>query len=225
DRRQRQMCIRDRVWVKVPVIDGTNGAIVKMYYGNSTVASESDGDGVFDFFEDFSSDLSKWNVISGVSIENGKGKLNNIGHGFTSIDNFSLNGDYVLSMNWEGIASFDSNYDTIGLYIDIDDASKYAYVKREYSAGQAIAWNCPNINTGYQGITTNVGTSGDMEFRILDKVLDNARINSYHFSGIGSVPTEDHFQIQPYTRDGYVGYVDNIILRKTCSVEPVYLVT
>ncbi|WP_406658140.1 DUF2341 domain-containing protein [Methanolobus sp. ZRKC2] len=74
-----------KVWVKVPVIDGTNGATLKMYYGNSTVESESDGDAVFKFFDDFSSslDTDKWTTVyhtpnggnCDVVTENGKLKV------------------------------------------------------------------------------------------------------------------------------------------------------
>ena len=51
-----------KVWVKVPEINGINGATVKMYYGNSTAVSKSDGEEVFEFFDDFSSslDTDKW---------------------------------------------------------------------------------------------------------------------------------------------------------------------
>ncbi|WP_321430249.1 DUF2341 domain-containing protein [uncultured Methanolobus sp.] len=54
-----------KVWVKVPEIDATSGVTIKMYYGNSTVESESDGDAVFEFFDDFSSslDTDKWTIV------------------------------------------------------------------------------------------------------------------------------------------------------------------
>ena len=54
-----------KVWVKVPEINATNGATVKMYYGNSTLTSESNGNDVFEFFDDFSSslDTDKWTTV------------------------------------------------------------------------------------------------------------------------------------------------------------------
>ncbi|WP_245596157.1 DUF2341 domain-containing protein, partial [Methanolobus tindarius] len=54
-----------KVWVKVPEINATNGATVKMYYGNSTLTSESNGNDVFEFFDDFSSSLDpdKWTTV------------------------------------------------------------------------------------------------------------------------------------------------------------------
>jgi len=41
------------VWVKVPSIPESGVKTIYMYYGNSTVESESDGDAVFEFFDDF----------------------------------------------------------------------------------------------------------------------------------------------------------------------------
>ncbi len=57
--------ISAKVWVKIPEIDGTNGATVKMYYGNSKAEPQSNGDEVFEFFDDFegtSLNTSKWSV-------------------------------------------------------------------------------------------------------------------------------------------------------------------
>jgi YD repeat-containing protein len=51
------------VWVKVPVIDGTNGTTIKMYYGDQEAESLSSGYSVFDLFDDFSADtISNYNT-------------------------------------------------------------------------------------------------------------------------------------------------------------------
>ncbi|RLJ04578.1 MAG: hypothetical protein DRP18_04535, partial [Candidatus Aenigmatarchaeota archaeon] len=55
------------VWIKVPEIPANGEATVYMYYGNSDATSESNGDNVFEFFDDFegtSLDTSKWEVTS-----------------------------------------------------------------------------------------------------------------------------------------------------------------
>jgi PKD repeat protein len=46
-------------WVKVPTASTTT---FRMYYGNSSQTTTSDGTNTFDFFDDFSIDLSKWTV-------------------------------------------------------------------------------------------------------------------------------------------------------------------
>jgi len=53
------------VWVKVPSIP-TSGTTIYMYYGNSSATDASDGDAVFEFFDDFegtSLDTSKWETF------------------------------------------------------------------------------------------------------------------------------------------------------------------
>ncbi|WP_162198688.1 DUF2341 domain-containing protein [Methanosarcina sp. 1.H.A.2.2] len=55
--------ISAKVWVKVPVIDGTENTTVRMYYGNPTVSSKSSIDEVmifYDMFEGNSINSSKW---------------------------------------------------------------------------------------------------------------------------------------------------------------------
>jgi hypothetical protein len=48
-------------WVKVPSVPSGNKTIY-MYYGNASIGSASDGTATFDFFDDFSGDLSKWTI-------------------------------------------------------------------------------------------------------------------------------------------------------------------
>lgn len=52
-------------WVNVPAAGTT---LFRMYYGNSTLTTTSDGTGTFDFFDDFSGDLSKWVVEKPVGV-------------------------------------------------------------------------------------------------------------------------------------------------------------
>ena len=55
-----------KVWVNV-----TGNGTVNMYYGNSAAPWASDGNSTFDFFDDFSGDLSKWTVVGTWSVTNG----------------------------------------------------------------------------------------------------------------------------------------------------------
>jgi len=62
-----------KIWVEVTA-PGTS--TIYMYYGNATASSASDGDTTFEFFDDFSGDLSKWiidpeNTDNTVYIDNG----------------------------------------------------------------------------------------------------------------------------------------------------------
>mgnify|MGYP000262269338 CR=1 FL=1 len=62
-----------KIWVKVPSIPANGTTTFYMYYGNSNVASASDGENTFLFFDDFES-LSKWDAQDGGcgTIEDGK---------------------------------------------------------------------------------------------------------------------------------------------------------
>ena len=48
-------------WVKVPSVT-SGSSTVYMYYGNTAAGSASDGAATFDFFDDFSGDLSQWTI-------------------------------------------------------------------------------------------------------------------------------------------------------------------
>lgn len=65
-----------KVWVKVPsVYNGTNATSVYMYYGNPSASATQDGNKVFDFFDDFSGNLSKWNSPSCGSMSTASGVM------------------------------------------------------------------------------------------------------------------------------------------------------
>ena len=54
-----------KIWVKVPSIPANGEAKIKMYYGNEKAGSVSDGDKVFEFFDDFEDGVytDKWETL------------------------------------------------------------------------------------------------------------------------------------------------------------------
>ena len=76
------------IWVKVPYIPANGETKIKMYYGNPYAESMSNGEAVFEFFDDFEGtdlDTGKWTIEShtsnwGYSVENGYLKLYTNGH-------------------------------------------------------------------------------------------------------------------------------------------------
>jgi len=87
---------RARIWVKVPEIPANGEARITMWYGNPDAASGSDGEAVFEFFDDFEGvyiDEIKWHVNYGMP---------SVSHGV-----LSLNGECVLS---ERVKAFGYNY-------------------------------------------------------------------------------------------------------------------
>jgi len=65
-----------KVWVKVPKIPANGSVDLYIYYGSPTAESESNGEAVFEFFDDFegdSLDTSKWDTTGGgtIQVQNG----------------------------------------------------------------------------------------------------------------------------------------------------------
>ncbi len=68
-----------KIWVKVPSIPISSATIIRMYYGNPNAGSMSNGDKVFEFFDDFegrSLDTNKWNVVDSPTLNFDRGILN-----------------------------------------------------------------------------------------------------------------------------------------------------
>jgi len=68
-----------KVWVKVPTLPGNSDSEIYMYYGNPSASSASDGEAVFEFFDDFEDgviDTSKWDTsYAGTGISETAGVL------------------------------------------------------------------------------------------------------------------------------------------------------
>ncbi len=55
-----------KIWVKVPLIPANGETKIKMWYGNPSAVSSSNGNKVFEFFDDFEdNDISDWTIIYG----------------------------------------------------------------------------------------------------------------------------------------------------------------
>ncbi|MFH7903354.1 MAG: DUF2341 domain-containing protein [Candidatus Aenigmatarchaeota archaeon] len=64
-----------RIWVKVPNIPANSYKTIYVYYGNPSATSLSNGDLVFDFFDEFlNKNISKWDWPSNWIVENGFAK-------------------------------------------------------------------------------------------------------------------------------------------------------
>ncbi len=102
-------------WVKVPA---ASTAVFRMYYGNSSLTTTSDGTKTFDFFDDFSGDLSEWTVekTSGVYPRIESGYLV-AGGGVTSGDygHTSLGSSPAYNAFQDGIIEFKHQHATDGI--------------------------------------------------------------------------------------------------------------
>ncbi|RLF97134.1 hypothetical protein DRN58_09125, partial [Thermococci archaeon] len=85
------------VWVKIPEIPSEEKTIY-MYYGNPTATSESNGENVFEFFDDFNTlDTDKWQIdTDSYSVSNGILRINKGAISLKNALSFNLNDGYIL---------------------------------------------------------------------------------------------------------------------------------
>jgi PKD repeat protein len=102
-------------WVNVPAASTTN---FRMYYGNASLTTTSNGTRTFDFFDDFSGDLSKWTIEKAVDvyprIESGYLAA---GGGFTSgtYGHTSLGSSPTYNVFQDGIVEFKHQHSPDGI--------------------------------------------------------------------------------------------------------------
>ncbi|MCW4047992.1 MAG: DUF2341 domain-containing protein [Candidatus Bathyarchaeota archaeon] len=61
------------LWLKVPEIPSVGNSLIYIYYGKNDAATTSNGNATFEFFDDFSGNLSKWTPVGGTwQIQNGE---------------------------------------------------------------------------------------------------------------------------------------------------------
>lgn len=181
------------IWTKIPSIP-TGSSYIYVYYGNPSAQSISNGKKVFQFFDDFSGDLSQWVVPSGCSVTTASGAL---------VISSSLSCDQTPM--YEKVASLS---DTTGYIVDFrgkfsSGGSGRLQVYQRYNPanGNAGRFWTSGTSTLYQeyisgsfGGTTNVGNSGmsaDTYANISVQV--NGTNNTFSANGttIGSATTSD----------------------------------
>lgn len=219
------------VWVKVPYLPVGNSTIY-VYYKNSTqVNSTSNGDAVFIFFDDFSSDLSKWNYDAGVSIENGRAKIvrtSTSGHG-EIWKNFDFNFTNV-SLDFEFQLINTNSYGWVGGFGGGGTGFGHGY-------SYAVDWSYNEAN--YLKILRITNDGGSMVSIVSDAKTRDTNLRKQSFIWNASQLTivwNDSVQLTAIdttyqTRynifihlgggaNGCGGYVDNVRLRNYTYPEP-----
>jgi hypothetical protein len=222
-------------WVEVDNNITTTAYTIYMYYGNPSANSQSNGTATFDFFDDFSGDLSKWHrhIITGVypQIENGYlvsgGGITsgNYGHtvlGSNTTYNSFLNGIIEFKHNHAassiGEVSFRGNYAGNTGYKgrwDARSGSEQVFLKPPYSG-----WG--NLGTAVtKWITAGVWYEGKLvvngsNMTFYDNGVFKQSLIDTSFSAAGEISLQNHY-------GSYTQY-DDVRVRKYASPEPTYLV-
>ncbi len=227
-----------RIWVKVPNIPASSTKTIYLYYGNPNANSLSNGDLVFDFFEDFERGTTGWNVIKywdpdGSSIVSsatttgygsplaGGIRLYEPGGGYASTGGLertlNITTGFYLTFNamWS-VTSRRTNYDNFAIIVEATDGVITRTVAYRFITGgppcggywNAFSGSCGNRD--YFCLPPNTWTTVSTDVRNDFLSLCGLSINRI---------TKIQIAVGSYATTIY-GYADNIIIRKYTSPEP-----
>ena len=215
---------RAKIWVKVPLIPANGEARVTMWYGNPSAESASDGEAVFEFFDDFGGvyiDEIKWHVNYGVP---------SVLHGVLSLD-----GECVLS---EMVEAFGHNYifesfsrvgDTgseprsflrsTNDYTAIDGSDRFEFGSWTDMDKMQLA----NVNDG-EFLAATKTEKFPTSFEVLGIARSNTKTESFQnyvpeLMNRENVPNSPLY-LQLYSWGGETHYIDWTRVRKYSSPEP-----
>lgn len=224
-----------KIWTKVPSIP-TSGATVYVYYGNSSASNTENGDGVFEFFDDFNDgtlDTNKWtrgNPGTGSDSET-SGKLiitssgdwwNNSDTSRYVVSSFALGNSYIVESKVNNFQA--SNYGRFfGLrsgantnakmfaLLGDSDGSHITNVYRETEGG-SVGWYGENSGIAHPGVE-----------KIAKFIVNGDTVTSYYNNSQTYSRTVTNWNLQ------YVAFTDTenagsqfdyVFVRQYASTEP-----
>jgi hypothetical protein len=221
-------------WVKVPSVPSGSKTIY-MYYGNAAASSASDGTSTFEFFDDFSGDLSKWNI----HIDTDVAITSSYGNPAPSLE---ISGGFTSSPYGFAAIGSDATYNTFrnGI-IEADvypatEALPEIIFRGNYSAntGYKGRWDCrsgtepPWFKPPYSGwsqfgtAVTRFGIANQWQeaklvingrtFQIYSNDSLKSTATDTQYSGSGEIGLANHY--------GAYSRFDNVRVRKYASPEP-----
>lgn len=153
-----------KIWVKIPSIPANSTKTIYMYYGNPSATSQSNGDNVFIFFDDFESgSLSKWDSTGSWSVvsdtvKQGDYSVYRAGGAADRLEKYNLNLNYTVMVHlWAFTSSTDTTAGYPHLYKDDGGVDVYSMVfynsQIEYYQGSFTPWpqnSAFSTNTWYK---------------------------------------------------------------------------
>jgi len=225
------------VWVNVDQNITTSNYSIYLYYGNAGATGNSNGTKTFDLFDDFSGDLSKWNVHiangvyprieNGVMVAGGGITSGNYGHNvlgsdatYNSFKDGIIEGNvYLNDTNSIGEVGFRGNY-----------GSNTGYKSRmDARAGQGLSHLLPpysgwNFITGCTATGTAVSASQWLNMKIIvsgnnfniSVGTQSLTCTDSTYSSAGEISLQNHY--------GTATMYDNIRVRKYSAIVPTYMI-
>jgi len=206
---------RARIWVKVPLIPANDEAGITMWYGNPGAESESDGEAVFEFFDDFegtSLDTSKWNFDGNPSVTDSVITITG-----TADEKLKSKDNYLRPIIFEYYAKMTTtdscNY--FGFFNGIDD-SAFVHDSYGYFVGDAHG------ASGWVELTRSYSLS---EYRLWKIVWTESEVKFYandnfDISTTSYVPDDDAKVWVRIQSENAAIYIDWIRIRRYTSPEP-----
>ncbi len=222
------------VYVMIPTIPALDTTIIFLYYGNPDALSDSDGEAVFEFFDDFNDqDISDWMVLSG---------------NWTA-ENYFL--EQLLTANLCRILSPYSNLDASVTEATMAYLSTYQYAGNhilfatDYSADYGYYFGFDGVSGGGEGTCIARITSGSANILVSDPTINvidyaYARLKAkITYDGTGNftflLKAPDSVQVflnvydpvytTPFILGSWVGHhigINKLRVRKYTDVEPTY---
>jgi|GEM_PF-1504307 hypothetical protein len=221
-------------WIEVPSIPASGTKSIYAYYGNSGGWSASDGAATFEFFDDFSVDLSRWakhRELGGagtIKIENGYlecgggNTTGDYGHSvvgsdptYPSFQNGIVEGKVYLATNSIAEISYRGNYAANTGYksrIDARTGEGSSHLTPPY-AGWGFVSGCGQTGTGISigvWLDYSIQINGTSLYVTCDGQTRACTDSTY--SGSGEISLQNHY--------GTYSRYDDVRVRKYASVEP-----
>ena len=217
-----------KIWVKVPRIPANGETKLLMYYNNPSAAEVSNGEAIFDFFDDF----------DGTGIDESKWQINN-GKPSVSDSVLSLNGDCVVSEKVEAFGydyifeSFSKISDTgnqprsflrsTNDYNILDTNDRFEFGSWETTDKMLLA----TVNDGTFHSNTN-NEKFPTSFEVLGMTRSSEKIETFRqydpkITVTKNIPN-DQLYLQLYSWGGETHYIDWVRVRKYTSLEPTVII-
>ena len=216
------------VWIRLPNIPAGQMTIYA-YYGNPTAESASDGNEVFDFFDDFSGDLSKWTVVGGSwTIQNGElvADTNDFAQRLRANDYLFTDGIIDGRIMYVAGAWFEHGYAVRG---QVDDGTQFYSCHITKNVGPLLRiWKLDKVG----GTSHQIAASSSAPLT-LSKWYDlelSAHGDTFEASALPDYPritgtdpggwSSGTFSLLSWSNRAELIHYDNIRIRQYASVEP-----
>jgi len=220
------------VWVKVPVIPALDTTVIYLYYDNPDVVavSESNGEAVFEFFDNFNDmDISDWNIINGEWTAENKFLEQMYTANHTKIlSSYTIEGAIIIEAKMNYLSSYSYSGNTIFFSSGSSGGSGYRFGYHGLNGnGTAIDrisyWlaSNPKIYTGnypYTWLKAKVIYNGEGKLNFLLRAPANVCV---------FLQAYDITYSPPFILGNYVGShtgIDNLRARKYTEPEPTYYI-